>query len=64
MSQNSARIAWDEEELDQRLQGIMKGIHDSCVQYGQQDDRVDYLAGANIAGFIKVAEAMLSYGHT
>ena len=64
MSQNSARIAWDEEELDQRLKGIMKGIHDSCVQYGQQDDRVDYLAGANIAGFIKVAEAMLSYGHT
>ena len=64
MSQNSARISWTEEELDQRLQDIMRGIHESCVEYGERGDRVDYLAGANIAGFIKVADAMLSYGHT
>ncbi len=64
MSQNSSRISWDEAELDQRLQDIMRGIHDSCVEFGQQGDSVDYLAGANIAGFIKVADAMLSFGHT
>ena len=64
MSQNSSRISWDEAELDQRLQAIMRAIHDSCVEFGQQGDSVDYLAGANIAGFIKVADAMLSFGHT
>jgi len=42
----------------------MLKIHDSCVEYGEMDGRVDYLAGANIAGFIKVADAMLSFGHT
>jgi glutamate dehydrogenase (NADP+) len=64
MSQNSARIAWTEEELEKLLQTTMKRIHDSCVEYGAQKDHVDYLAGANIAGFIKVADAMLSFGHT
>jgi glutamate dehydrogenase (NADP+) len=64
MSQNSARIAWGEEELEKLLQHTMKKIHDSCVEYGAQKDHVDYLAGANIAGFIKVADAMLSFGHT
>jgi glutamate dehydrogenase (NADP+) len=64
MSQNSSRISWDEDELDRLLRNTMQKIHDSCVEYGKQKDRVDYLAGANIAGFIKVADAMLSFGHT
>ena len=64
MSQNSARISWTEEELDRLLQQTMRRIHESCVRYGTQKDHVDYLAGANIAGFIKVADAMLSFGHT
>ena len=64
MSQNSARISWDELELDKLLKDTMLKIHDSCVEYGEKDGHVDYLAGANIAGFIKVADAMLSFGHT
>ncbi len=64
MSQNSARIAWSEADLDKLLKETMLKIHDSCVAYGQKKDHVDYLAGANIAGFIKVADAMLSFGHT
>ena len=64
MSQNSARIAWDEAELRKLLENMMKDIHDSCVQYGEsKSGPVDYLAGANIAGFVMVADAMLSYGH-
>lgn len=59
MSQNSARIAWSEQELDNLLQDTMLKIHDSCVEYGKNKDHVDYLAG-----FIKVADAMLSFGHT
>ena len=64
MSQNSARISWKEEELQQLLCDIMKGIHDKCVQYGgtAASDHVDYVKGANIAGFVKVADAMLAYG--
>lgn len=63
MSQNSARITWKEEELQQLLREIMQGIHDQCVEYGQESkDYVNYLKGANIAGFIKVADAMLAYG--
>ncbi len=64
MSQNSARISWSEEELQELLRDTMRGIHDRCVEYGEQKDHVDYFAGANIAGFIKVADAMLSFGHT
>ncbi len=64
MSQNSARIAWKEEDLEKLLKDTMQTIHDSCVEYGERKDRVDYLAGANIAGFVKVADAMLSFGHT
>ncbi|MCP4331202.1 MAG: NADP-specific glutamate dehydrogenase [Gammaproteobacteria bacterium] len=64
MSQNSSRISWDEAELDKLLKNTMLTIHDSCVEYGKKKDSVDYLAGANIAGFIKVADAMLSFGHT
>ena len=62
MSQNSLRIAWTPDEVDQRLKSIMKDIHDQCVEYGQESDRVDYFKGANIAGFVKVANAMLAYG--
>lgn len=62
MSQNSMRISWTCEEVDQRLQDIMKSIHDQCLQYGTDGDNVNYLKGANIAGFVKVADAMLSYG--
>jgi len=64
MSQNSSRISWDEDELDKLLKNTMLTIHDSCVEYGKNEGGVDYLSGANIAGFIKVADAMLSFGHT
>ena len=64
MSQNSARIAWNEERLRDLLENMMRDIHDSCVQYGTRETGpVNYRAGANIAGFVKVADAMLSYGH-
>ena len=63
MSQNSARRSWREEELQQLLHDIMDGIHESCVAYGSQGGGyVDYVKGANIAGFKKVADAMLAYG--
>ena len=62
MSQNSARISWKEEELQDLLRGIMKDIHDQCVEYGTEGEHVNYLKGANIAGFRKVADAMLAYG--
>ncbi len=63
MSQNSARITWKEEELQKLLKDIMEDIHESCVEYGQTDDGyIDYVKGANIAGFIKVADAMIAYG--
>ena len=64
MSQNSARITWKEEELQNLLREIMNGIHEHCVEYGHKpgDDYVDYVRGANIAAFIKVADAMLAYG--
>ena len=64
MSQNSARIAWDEDELRRLLENMMRDIHDSCVEFGENSDGpINYLAGSNIAGFVKVADAMLSYGH-
>ncbi len=63
MSQNSARISWKEEELQKLLRDIMQGIHDQCEEYGREDATyVNYLKGANIGGFIKVADAMLAYG--
>ena len=61
-SQNSMRISWSREEVDGRLQTIMSEIHQRCVQHGEEKGRVDYVAGANIAGFKKVADAMLAYG--
>jgi glutamate dehydrogenase (NADP+) len=64
MSQNSARITWKEEDLQQLLRDIMAGIHERCVEHGRSanDDYVNYVKGANIAAFIKVADAMLAYG--
>ncbi|MDF0707126.1 NADP-specific glutamate dehydrogenase [Flagellimonas okinawensis] len=63
MSQNSLRISWTREEVDDRLKGIMSGIHDACIQYGKDDDGYcNYVKGANIAGFVKVADAMLAQG--
>ncbi len=62
-SQNALRISWSHEEVDQRLKGIMRDIHHKCVEFGQQPDgSVSYAHGANIAGFVKVADAMLAYG--
>ncbi len=62
MSQNSLRINWTREEVDEKLKKIMKDIHTSCVSYGTDGDFVDYVKGANIAGFVKVADAMLDQG--
>jgi|TARA_R110002012_G_scaffold87560_22_gene216495 glutamate dehydrogenase (NADP+) len=63
MSQNSERIAWNHERLGQMLTELMEGIHGKCVEYGDQGDGyVDYVKGANIAGFKKVADAMLAFG--
>ena len=63
MTQNSMRLKWSGEEVDQKLQEIMKKIHAVCVQYGTEDDGyVNYVKGANIAGFMTVAEAMLAQG--
>ena len=62
MSQNSLRMNWTRQEVDSKLQQIMKDIHASCVKYGREDDYVDYVKGANLAGFVKVADAMLDQG--
>ncbi|MEM0939025.1 MAG: NADP-specific glutamate dehydrogenase [Bacteroidota bacterium] len=63
MSQNSLRLAWTKEEVDEKLHGIMKNIHDRCVVFGKVDHNyVDYVKGANVAGFVKVADAMLAQG--
>ena len=62
-AQNSMRIAWSRADIEERLQGIMKDIHTKCVQYGSEEDGfIDYVKGANVAGFVKVADAMLAYG--
>jgi len=62
MSQNSMRISWSREEVDQKLQWIMSQIHNSCVKYGKEGNFVNYVNGANIAGFVKVADAMIDQG--
>jgi glutamate dehydrogenase (NADP+) len=64
MSQNSMRTTWDRDSLDQRLRNIMSDIHERCVEYGKVPgkDEVDYVRGANIGGFIKVADAMVAFG--
>lgn len=63
MSQNSLRLSWTREEVDARLHTIMKDIHETCVKYGTQEDGfINYVNGANIGGFVKVADAMLAQG--
>ena len=63
MSQNAVRLAWSAAEVDNRLHGIMHGIHAACVEHGRRaDGRLSYIQGANIAGFVKVADAMLAQG--
>jgi glutamate dehydrogenase (NADP+) len=63
MSQNAMRLSWTRDEVDARLQEIMRGIHAACVKYGKRaDGTVSYADGANVAGFVKVAEAMLAQG--
>ncbi len=63
MSQNSLRLTWTREEVDQRLQNIMKEIHEQCLTYGRRNKKyVDYVRGANIGGFVKVADAMIGQG--
>jgi glutamate dehydrogenase/leucine dehydrogenase len=62
MSQNALHLSWTREEVDNRLRLIMKSIHESCVEYGREEGWINYVKGANIAGFIKVADAMLDQG--
>lgn len=62
MSQNSMRLLWSEEEVDERLQHIMTEIHKTCLLYGDEGGKVNYIKGANIGGFVKVADAMIAQG--
>jgi glutamate dehydrogenase (NADP+) len=64
MSQNSLRLSWSREEVDERLRGIMAAIHEQCMTYGydEKDKYCDYVKGANVGGFKKVADAMLDQG--
>ena len=62
MTQNSMRLQWTREEVEDKLRQIMKHIHAKCVEYGTNGDHIDYVKGANVAGFAKVADAMLAYG--
>ncbi len=63
MTQNSMRLPWSREEVDNRLHTIMLSIHDTCVKHGKEEDGyVNYMKGANIGGFVKVADAMLAQG--
>ena len=63
MSQNSLRLSWTREEVDEKLHNIMISIHNACVEYGTDaNGYVDYVKGANIAGFVKVADSMIDQG--
>ncbi len=62
MSQNSMKISWSAEEVDQKLKGIMSSIHNACVEYGTEGKYINYMKGANIAGFMKVAKSMVEQG--
>ena len=62
MSQNAMRMSWSREEVDRQLREIMRRIHEQCVEYGTVNGSVNYVQGANIAGFKKVADAMLAFG--
>lgn len=63
MSQNSLRLSWTREEVDKRLYEIMKNIHATCLKYGKEGNAINYVKGANIGGFVKVADAMIAQGH-
>ncbi len=63
MSQNSLRLSWTREEVDQRLHTIMINIHKICVEFGKEGDFTNYVKGSNIGGFVKVADAMMAQGH-
>ena len=63
MSQNAMRLSWDRDEVDGRLHGIMRSIHEACLRHGRRaDGSVSYVDGANVAGFVRVADAMLAQG--
>ena len=62
MSQNSIRMNWTREEVDSKVNTLMKDIHSQCVEHGKEGDFINYVKGANIAGFLKVADAMLDQG--
>jgi glutamate dehydrogenase/leucine dehydrogenase len=62
MTQNSMRLPWSRDEVDARLQMIMKNIHETCVRFGSENGFINYLRGANIGGFVKVADAMIAHG--
>jgi glutamate dehydrogenase/leucine dehydrogenase len=62
MSQNNLRMSWSRKEVDEKLHNIMIAIHEQCVKYGKKGNYIDYVDGANIGGFVKVADAMLDQG--
>ena len=62
MSQTRLRLTWSREEVDAKLENIMRRIHEQCVEYGKTGEKIDYVKGANIAGFVKVADAMIGEG--
>jgi glutamate dehydrogenase (NADP+) len=62
MCQNSMRLSWSREEVDDKLQSIMKNIHEACLKYGKEGNYINYVKGANIAGFVKVADSMIDQG--
>ena len=63
MSQNAMRLSWSRDEVDARLLQIMQDIHSACLKYGRREDgSISYVDGANVAGFVKVADAMLTQG--
>ena len=62
MAQNSLKYTWSREVVDGKLKEIMSDIHSSCLKYGTEKDHINYVKGANIAGFVKVADAMLAQG--
>ena len=62
MTQNAAHLSWTSEEVDAKLHQIKESIHNACLKYGQEEGYINYVKGANIAGFMKVAHAMLDQG--
>ncbi|MCY4597983.1 MAG: glutamate dehydrogenase, partial [Bryobacterales bacterium] len=61
-SQNALRVSWSRERVNEQLESLMKGIHHRCAEHGRENGWTNYVQGANIAGFVKVADAMLAYG--